>query len=286
MTLFSNQKGQALLIVVLAMVVALTVGLSVVSRSIINLRNSQQQISSQQALSAAEAGVEQTIENGASVGKSNFSSATSYTTSIETISGGGAFLVNGNNPVPKDDAIYIWLTPYSTDSAKLFQDVDSLGKNNRWSGNLNIYWGDSSATCDSAAAAIEVAVIWNTRADPKVTRYAFDPCPDRISSNNFTRASSVGQLISGTTLIYGSKFGVGVPIPIVNGFLVRVVPFYADTYIGVKGDSAAGSPPLPSQGTIITSTGTTDNNVVRKLNVFQGYPEIPAELFPFSVFWP
>ena len=67
MSNFQSQKGQALLIVVLAMVVALTVGLSVVSRSITNLKNSQQEIDSQKALSAAEAGVELAIKNGANV---------------------------------------------------------------------------------------------------------------------------------------------------------------------------------------------------------------------------
>jgi hypothetical protein len=275
---FINQKGQALLIVILAMVVALTVGLSVVSRSVTNLRNSQQEIDSQKALSAAEAGVEQAIKSGASVGNSNFSTSTSYQTSVVTVSGGTTFLLNGNNKVSRDDAMYIWLTPYSSDSNNLFKDSD------RWSGSLNLYWGNSLTACDNAA--LEIAVVSGSRAIPLVTRYAYDPCsPDRTSKNNFVAATSLDKSISGIALHYHAT------IPITNGFLVRVVPLYANSYIGAESDDPSNRP-LPLQGSIITSTGTitaagsANNNVVRKLDVFQGYPEIPAELFPFTIFWP
>ncbi|HUD09327.1 MAG TPA: hypothetical protein VMR77_00775 [Patescibacteria group bacterium] len=288
MSNFQSQKGQALLIVVLAMVVALTVGLSVVSRSITNLKNSQQEIDSQKALSAAEAGVELAIKNGANVGNPNFSTSTSYQTSLATVSGDTAFLLNGNNKVSKDDAMYIWLTPYSTDPSRLFQDTDASGQNDRWSGNLDLYWENSSVTCDVSGndnnyAALEVAVVWGSRADPKVTRYVYDSCSNRVSQNHFTTPDSVNanNPISGITLQNEAK------IPqITDGFLVRVVPLYADSYIGVLGTPVSGGLVLPSQGTIITSIGTTDNNITRKLDVFQGYPEIPAELFPFSLFWP
>ncbi len=271
---FLNQKCQALLVVVLAMVVALTVGLAVVSRSVTNLRNSQQEIDSQKALSAAEAGVEQAIKSGASVPNTSFSNQkTSYQTASDTISGAADFLLNGTNQVSKDDATYIWLTPYSTDTTKLFLDQ------NRWTGNLNIYWGNSATACNNAA--LEIAVVWNTKANPKVTRYAYDPCAARVSRNNFTQASVTNRTILGITLLYNT----GTPIPITNGFLVRVTPLYADSYIGASSTDTANNP-LPSQGSIIISTGTTDTNVKRKLEVFQGFPEVPAELFPFSLFWP
>ena len=266
-----NQKGQALLIVVLAMVVALTVGLAVVSRSITNLRNSQQEISSQQALSAAEAGVQRVIESG-NIASGSFSSSTSYQASASPVSGATEFILNGNNQVSKDDAMYIWLSPYTSDNAKLFLDQD------RWSGDLNIYWGDSLVACSNAA--LEIAVVWNTRAAPKVTRYTYDPCLGRASRNNFTVATSLDKTISDIQLHYG------IVIPVTNGFLARVAPLYTDSHVGALGVPVSGGSPLPTQGSIITSTGITGNNVTRKLDVFQGYPEIPAELFPFSLFWP
>ncbi len=275
-----NQKGQALLIVVLAMVVALTVGLSVVSRSIINLKNTQEEINSQKALSAAEAGVEQAIKsNLAFIGENSLSSA-SYNVSIATVSGQTAFLLNGYNKVSQDDAVYIWLTPYSDDSTKLFQDTDALGHNARWSGNLTIYWGYSINSCNNSA--IQVVVISGSRASPIAQRYAFDPCSTRRSENNFSSPTSVSQPIGDVTL-YNSTGSIAVS----NGFLARVIPLYNSSYIGVNAQSAVGSPALPVQGSIISSIGKSDNNTIqRQLNVFQGYPEMPAEFFPFSIFWP
>ena len=273
---FLNQKGQSLLIVVLVMVVALTVGLAVVARSIVNLKNSQQEVGSQQALSAAEAGVEQAIKSGISVPDGTFSTSTKYETAIKTVSGDADFLLNGNNKVSQDDAMYIWLTPYSTDTTMLFRDADS------WSGNLNIYWGDDANACNNAA--LEIAVVWNTKDNPKVTRYIYDPCPARVLKNHFTLATPANKPISGIMLLNSSN--TTTPIHVTNGFLVRVIPLYADSYIGVSSINDVQNKSLPTQGSIITSTGTTGSNVQRKLDVFQGYPEIPAELFPFSLFWP
>jgi hypothetical protein len=274
---FQSQKGQALLIVVLVMVVALTVGLAVVSRSIVNLKNSQQEVGSQQALSAAEAGIEQSIKSGVSIGSGTFTTSTKYTTVVSSVSGDADFLLGGNNKVSQDDASYVWLTPYSADSSKLFLTT--------WSGKLDIYWGNDGANpCNNAA--LEIAVVWGTRTDPKVTRYVYDGCVARASKNGFAAPdlTNANYGIAGIKLYNEVKLD-GVTNPqIANGFLIRVAPLYGDSYIGVSRET--GSPILPSQGTIITSTGTTGNNVQRKLNVFQGYPEIPAELFPFSLFWP
>lgn len=267
----SNQKGQVLLIVVLIMVVALTVGLSVVSRTITSLRTTTEQANSQKALSAAEAGIDQALKNNANVYNSFPGSAnTTYNTTIAAVSGTQAFLVNGGNPVPKDEGAYVWITPYSSNSANLWQD------SNRWNGNLTIYWGLSSDVCSqnastNTAAAILVTVITGTKANPSVARYALDSCS---RANNFTLVSPSATTISGKTLNYKTV------ISITNGLLVRVIPLYASTYVGASGSSA-----LPNQGSVASSLGISDTTQ-RKISVFQGYPELPAELFSFSIFSP
>ena len=58
---FSNNSGQAILLVVLVMIVGLTVGLSVVSRSIVSIKTSTEEADSQKALAAAEAGIEKAL---------------------------------------------------------------------------------------------------------------------------------------------------------------------------------------------------------------------------------
>ena len=62
-----GEQGQVLLIIVLVMVVALTVGLSLASRSLIQVRTTGEQAESQKAFSAAEAGIEQALQTGQNI---------------------------------------------------------------------------------------------------------------------------------------------------------------------------------------------------------------------------
>ena len=270
-----NQKGQALLIVVLVMVVALTVTLSLVSRSVVDLKTSTDQADSQRALAAAEAGAEQVIKTNASigVGSNKKLDTTNYSANITQVAGSAQFLVNGGNLIAKNEGAYIWLSTPTYNAANSFLDS--------WSGSLTIYWGeDSSNPCNNAA--LEVVVLSGTKLSPILTRYAFDPCSDRAnnaaSGNHFTLVSASAKTTVGTKSFYYQK----TIISITNGFLVNVNPIYYSSYIGASGTN------LPSQGSIITSSGTSggSSSVSRKITVFQGYPQLPAELFPYSILSP
>ncbi len=259
-----NEKGQAFLIVVLVMVVALTVGLSVASRSITNLRTSTEEANSQKALAAAEAGIEQAIKNNASIGESSFANNATYQTDITQVNGIN-MLLYGGNPVLQDNGIDIWLSEYSANSANLFTT-------NLWTGNLTIKWGVSSDSCSNAA--IEFVLIYGSKVSPQVKRYAFDPCLTRKNVNNFTSATSARSTTSGKDFYYEAQ------IPVSSGLIGRVVPLYANTPFALTGNIA-----LPSQGSTVTSVGKS-GGTERKVNVFQGYPEIPSEYFLYNLFSP
>lgn len=244
------------------MVVGLTVGLSLASRSITSLRTSEEEINSQQALSAAEAGIEQVAKTSISIANGSFLNDTTYNTSITSVEGEN-FLLNGGNVILKNDGADIWLSDYSTDSARLYQ--------NPWSGNLSIYWGESSNGCEEAG--LEIVVLSGTRANPVSRKYALDPCLPRSTSNRFTYVSSGG-------VVAGKDFPFGTTIAISSGLITRIVPLYHETPIGVSGDNA-----LPAQGSIITSIGTS-GTTARKITVFQGFPTLPSELFPYGLFAP
>ena len=265
--MLKGQKGQALLIIVLVMVVALTVGLSVASRTITNLRNTREQASSQKALSAAEAGIEQAIKSGAPVA-GRLAGNTTYNTTVAQVNGTTPFVLNGGASVAKNDAIYVWVTPYSTNPANLWQPPWAPG-----GGELTIYWGDNTGDCNNGA--IEISVISGSKDLPIITRYTADPCAARRGVNNF------GNVATSNTTISGIRFYYKKTITITNGLLVRVDSVYKATFMG-----ASGSVALPGQGSIITSTGTSDDTTQRKVTVFQGYPEIPAEFFPYILFQP
>lgn len=69
--LMIKNRGQVALVVVLAMVVLLTIGLSVISRTVTDIRISKETEESTRAFSAAEAGIEEALEQdlGAIVGE-------------------------------------------------------------------------------------------------------------------------------------------------------------------------------------------------------------------------
>lgn len=270
-SVFKKQNGQALLIVVLVMVVALTVGLSIATKSITNFRSSTDLASSQKALSAAEAGIEQAIKSNLSISNPSFTGDSSYNTTLSQVSG-TTFLLNGGNPVSQDSGIDLWLSDYSTDSAKLYQ-------NNLYNGNFTLYWGNNSGDCNNAA--LEVVVISGTRASPVLTRYAYDPCLSRRSTNNFSFTSVSRSNVAGMDFYYKTTDVISVT----NGLIARVIPLYTNSPIAVIGVPQAPTTGFPTQGSVITSVGAS-GNTQRRVNVFQGYPELPSEYYLYNLFSP
>jgi hypothetical protein len=284
---FSNQRGQTILIVVLVMVIGATVGLSLVARSITNLRIANEQASSQQALSAAEAGVEKAIQGLRQGQQIQISGQNlSNNAQIESVgvapSSGISFLVNGGGTVEKDDGVDVWLSDYSSDASKIY--------NNQWSGILNIYWGNSIDGCSDAAIEITVitgTLVANKPANTSVTKYASDACTTR--GNNFSTPVGGGSTINGINFTHSVSITVpdtNQSVPASNkGFFLRIVPIYSSAVFAVTANNA-----LPSQGYTISSTGVSlqnsQNPVKRKIVVFQGYPQIPVELFPYTLFSP
>lgn len=268
----NHQAGQALLIVVLVMVVALTVGLSIASKSITSFRNSTEQASSQKALSAAEAGIEQALKSNTSIPITTISQDTRYSTNVSTVQG-TTFLLNGSNPILQSSGIDLWLTVYSSDSAQLYQSPYYPS-----SGSFTVYWGDASGGCNNAA--LEVVVIAGTKTSPLISRYAFDPCQTRQGSNHF--ASPGGQAtVAGRTFYYQATIPVGDGgVAGGGGLIARVIPLYMSAIMGVNGTNS-----FPSQGSVINAVGSS-GTTERRVNVFQGYPQLPAEYYLYNLFVP
>ena len=265
------QKGQVLLIVVLIMTVVLTIGLSVATRTITNLRTTYEEESSQRAFSAAEAGIEKALQTDAD-NSGSFTNHTTYTATIDDFAG-IEFLLNNGAPILKDNFSDVWLSTYP-------------GYGNPWTGSLTIYWGSASDDCedtelDNTMAALEITMIVGTKINPSVVRYPVDPCSDRSSENFFDNDVSGGGTIGGQAL------GFHTTIDVNAGLLMRIMPLYASTIVGVRGCDAAGGncQNLPAQGKAITSVGSADMTQ-RKIVGFQEYPKLPLQMFPFLIFVP
>lgn len=267
------QKGQILLIVVLIMVTALTVGLSVAARSITDTKTSEESSNSERAFSAAEAGIEKSITaltNRTITG--SFTNNSTYNASVQTVSGNN-FLLNNGYAILKDDSTDIWLSTYPTYASPR-------------RGPVTVYWGQSTDTCSTlesrnTMAAIELFVLDGTAANPKVTRYAYDPCGARATQNNFTVARPAPSVVMGKTFRFRETVTVN------SGLFVRVIPLYAPALAAASGCNGGGGGcvALPSQGTVIQATGNS-GSTERKLITYHFFPKLPTEILQYSLFVP
>ena len=273
-----SQKGQILLIVVLAAVVSLTVGLSAVSRVITNTRVTTEEASSQKALSAAEAGVEELVNNEALLRASvsdplskNFSNNSTFFAKADPIDG-VEFLINDGNQILKDEGADIWFSTYPN-----FGDPGG----GRWGGTLEVYWKDNNGCSlgpgQTADPAIEMVVIQGTDTNNlSMRREVYDRCS---RSNGFSIPTLGARSIDGQ----GLNRGFSIIIPGGQGYIARVIPLYANAVMGVR--AAPPSPLLPTQGYVIDSQGSA-GNTKRSVRVFRGFPRVPIEYFPYNIFLP
>jgi len=253
------------------MTVALTIGLSVATRTIMNIRTSTDEESSQRSFSAAEAGMEKALQE-LNAGSGSLTNNSTYQTTIASLSGTEIILNNGA-PVLKDAPTDLWLSTYPNYSSP-------------WTGIVTVYWGSSQDACDTdeatnSLAALEIVLITGIKANPVVYHFPVDACNARSAINNFEYIAASGKTFQGKTFTYKKT------IPVTSGLLMRIVPVYASTLIGVQACDGAGNncKALPAQGTIITSTGTA-NSTQTKIIAFKENPRIPVQLFPFIIFSP
>ena len=246
-----------LLVVVLTMIVALTVGLSLASRTITNMKISKQNEESQRAFQAAEAGIERALESA--IGSSlEFGNNSKFTTTI-TNPQGSSFLLNAGETVEQDVGLDVWLSEYPNYA-------------NPVTGTIYVYWSTTNQGCgrtdDNVAAALSIVTLSGNLSNPTVTREVYDPCT-RIPNGSLF--DSRGGSVDGTSFNYATS------IPVLDGIIMRVIPVYNSTKIGVTSSVA-----LPKQGTVVESVGES-GETVRRVQYFSSNPQVPLEIFPYSI---
>lgn len=284
-----REKGQVLLIAILIIIIASTIGLSLASRSITSLRTSTEEAESQKALAAAEAGIERAIQGSIpiAVEANNPSNNSSYFTQFAQVQS-ASFLINGGNVIPKDEGSDVWFVNHNADGTPDYSSALSPSF-------LHLYWGTPSEECDTsdAPAAIQAIVILRNKNSKAIKsyRYAYDSCTTRVSGNNFTTSNSGSFTVTG---IDNVTFGNRTPETGANSDLakgvndivfMRVIPIYKDAVIGVYACNRAGNncTSLPSQGYIISSFGTS-GSANRKITVFKGYPQTYLPYLSYGLF--
>lgn len=269
----NKEKGQILLIVVITMIVALTVGLSIASRTVTELRLSRQNEESQRAFNAAEAGIDRVLQQGGEITLEETLGNNSTFVVSATAYDGSQILLNNGEEVDQDVGADLWLSNYPDFSGQIAD------------GRLTIYWGDEDQTnCTEVAPvrpALQLVLLQGDIANPQIVKYLYDTCAGR--TQGATDGATYGtQTITG---IPGYTFTnrIDTPVVITNGIIVKVIPLYNSTQVAVVAEDSSGQPiALPSQGSVVESTGSS-GETIRRITYYQSYPQMPIEVFPYSI---
>ena len=280
---FKNQKGQAVLIVLLSLSVVLIVVMFVVSRSITDISLSTKEENSLRAFSAAEAGIERALVIG-SAQNGAFDDAT-FNTSVIDFAVGSSTVVYPISLKSGEFATFWFIGHNNNGTLGCTDETCFSGR------SVKLCWGDSG-TVTGPVPAVEFTVYYTTAANDltkiRVARATLDPVS---RANNFNSASTGVCTINEesfkyyTTIELSPAGGLGIAGWATPGILryATVKILYNDTVahkIGIDVSSTGSM--LPSQGVKIESDGKF-GDANRSIEVYQLHPIAPT-IFENAIF--
>ncbi len=284
---YNKRSGQVLLIIVLLLAVLLTVVLSLSFTAKTETQLTKLEEDNQKALAAAEAGIEAEINQKVGVAP----------VAINTLPGLGNF--SGQVSVSGTSGI-TFLTPLILPNQQYtFYLVDyNDGKfynKPPYSGTVNIHYGLKAGDCDSMA--LEITVLSGDQAPFTISRWVADTSKTLGSTVNnigekntqtkdgvtfycdLTDQDNGGNGIHGIKKINNARLML---VRNVNGKSINTQLDFEGTDANnnrcLKGTTAGLCP----QGKYVQSTATTQTGVTKQVQLFQSYPQLPAEFFPTS----
>jgi hypothetical protein len=261
-----NQEGQVLLLAILLMATVVTVVMTVTFRSRTETKITQLQQESDKTLAAAEAGIEAAIKQQAQKDPYSFKDL-----NINNLTGidydASTVLVDTTKPsffvsplIPRNQQYTFYLSDYSNG---VFTGTPFVGA-------LTLYYGSQNNDCSSIS--LELSTIYGNSpyamerfiADEGKRLLTLDPSGVEVGSPANTTV--------GTTQFY-CKADITIP-PDAKVLFVRVMG--TDTRIGTD------NPQVPAQGRFIYSEARSTGGLVKKVKLFESYPQLPADLFVTS----
>lgn len=246
-------KGQAVLIVLLVIAVALGFGLSIISQSVTDVRISKQEQEAARAFNAAEAGIEEALKSITTAGAGG---------SLEVDGIDVAYTISGeeylNNTVNENESIEVDLT--GADAG-----LNTLSIN--WVIGNSVVENPGTCTASSGQAPASLLVTVTDNLDQQV-RYGVNACALN-ASNGMTDVSDAGV---GSFL---RQYSVAVDA---NDVLVRIRPIYNRSSISVTGNVD-----LPVQAYMINSTAQAPTLESKAIEVTRTEPATPS-VFDYVLF--
>ena len=268
-----KQRGQVLLIIIMLLATVITVVTTISFKSTTETQVSKLEEESQKTLAAAEAGIEKAIGDRKPAGSYVFgpagldlSNLSGIDPSASTVSVETSVSTGFVTPlIQKDQQYTFYLANYDTLS-DTFTNPFPLPSA---SGSIRIGYG-TEGPCSNLA--LEITMISGT-APYTVRRYIADAgTPGMLSSN------TDDVYTSGTISIGGITFNCrtsAIPVVAANNPKLMLVRTIGDkSRIGIL-----GSANLRPQGKFIISEARSDAGIVKKIQLFQSLPQIPAEFF-------
>ncbi len=243
-----NQRGQVVVVILLVAVVGLTIGLSIAGSSIKSIQNTATTEETNRAFNAAEAGIEEAL-----------------------------LLIEQGTPIPT-------VTPRSLNAGSNIKDVnirtvnalhltelaqDDVAQVNLecpscTPGNIKIVWDE--------AVAVVVTKISGNAPNYSITRSALNcGVNPQFSGNGFAAATDLGSQCEYVLGINGT-----------NDRILRIRAMYGATSLSVVADPESATNRLPSQSTVVTSTGQS-GETERTVQVERTLP-IPPSIFDYVLF--
>ncbi len=260
-------RGQVILIILLVTTIGLTIGLSLVSRTINDVKISSQIAESQKAFSAAEAGIEAALKGAATGGNLSLTGATADYNVSDYGGGNVAFSIPN---IAAGDSKTVWFINHNDDGS-----IPANPSKVYTSDTIDICWGNSA---DSTALELTLFYL-DAGITPTIAKAVYDPT-GTISSptpggSDLCGHGSLSQAVNDLSI--QSVFGANLASSSDNAIFLRVTPLFQASDVIVQGGS------MPKQGKQISSTGQTGTGVARKINVLQGYSSLPP-VFDYTLF--
>ncbi len=271
-----SEKGQVLLIIVMLLATVITVVTTVSFKSTTDTQLTKLEQESQKTLAAAEAGIEKAVGTGLN---NNTYLYSDNSVSLNNLSGialdksqvtvstqqGNEF----SSPTIQNGQEYtFYLADYDTASGAL---------SNPYNGNITLYYGSeytSSAGCSNIA--LELTMVMNNAGVYTLKRYIAD-VSGKFGAAAQTDPNNLAQV--GITTVDGVKYYCKTSqiTPPANTVLLIARSLFDKTKVAMQGTVA-----LKPQGKIITSEAQSLSGIVKKVELFQSLPQIPAEFFVTS----
>ncbi len=259
----SNSKsGQVLLITVMLLATVMTVTLALTFRSTTETQTTKLEEESQKALAAAEAGIEAVMKSntGTTLQIGGLPGLTGFTGNA-TVGTKPSSLTTFVSPLLQKDQQYTFY--FSTPDFTL----NPPGFSSYWTGNLSINFKSETDN-----PSLELTFIDNSN---NIHRYIIDPSNNLSDPLNLKLPTSPGSYnVDSVNFSYRTTIN----LTTTNNKLLIVRSLAGSTKIGLDGNGNN----LRTQGKYVNSTATSQTGVTKKVQLFQSYPQIPAEFFVTS----